>query len=193
MEEYPLHGETDGGHEALIGEEVVVDEGGSHHEAASPMDVSGEMFLWTLFTFSLVAVLLSKIAWKPILAGLDNREETIRKSMDDAEKIRMEMAALDGNRRKVIADADDKAKEIVGRSRQAGMEAERVIKDKARQEAGILIENASREINAARDKAAAELRKQSVETALALAGKLIGENLDEEKQRRLTDRLISQL
>ena len=187
-----LNGQDAPGGERLTAEAVVADDQG-HHKAAGPMDVSGEMFLWTLVTFSLVAMILSKIAWKPILFVLEKREETIRKSIEDAEKVEQEMAAIDGNRQKIITEADDKAKDIVGRARQAGVEAERVIKDKAREEAGILLENANREINAVREKVAAELRQESVETAIALAGKLIGENLDDEKQRRLTDQLINQL
>ena len=199
MEEHEEHHEpvTSVGHDAQGGEELTADMmvpgEHDHHQAAGPMDVSGEMFLWTLITFTVVAIILSKIAWRPILTALDKREETIRKSIEDAEKVEQEMAAIDGSRKRIIAEADDKAKDIVGRARQAGVEAERVIKDKAREEAGILLENANREINAVREKAAADLRKESVETAIALASKLIGENLDDEKQRRLSDQLISQL
>jgi len=199
MEEHAEHhesailiGQDAHGGEQLTAEAVVADDP-DHQKAAGPMDVSGEMFLWTLVTFSLVAIILSKIAWKPILYALEKREETIRKSIEDAEKVEQEMAAIDGNRQKIITEADDKAKDIVGRARQAGVEAERVIKDKAREEAGILLENANREINAVREKVAAELRQESVETAIALAGKLIGENLDDDRQRRLTDQLIKQL
>ena len=168
-------------------------DGAGHHEAASPMDVSGEMFLWTLGTFTVVAVLLARFAWRPILDGLDRREETIRKSIEDAKTVAEEMAGIEEVRTTRIADADAKAGDIVSRARQAGIEAERVIKEKAQKQASILVENAEREIGAATEKAAAALRKESVEAAVSLAEKILNENLDDEKQRLLNDKLIGQL
>lgn len=167
--------------------------GDGHHEAASPMDVSGEMFLWTLGTFTVVAVLLAKFAWRPILDGLDKREQTIRTSMEDAKTVAEEKAGIEAERTRRIAEADTKAGDIVSRARQAGIEAERVIKEKAQKEASILVENAEREIDAATEKAAAALRKESVEAAVDLAAKILDENLDAEKQRLLNDKLIGQL
>lgn len=168
-------------------------DGAGSHEAASPMDVSGAMFLWTLGTFTVVAVLLAKFAWRPILEGLDKREETIRKSIEDAKTVAEEKAGIEGERVRRIAEADAKAGDIVSRARQAGVEAERVIKEKAHRDASILVENAEREIGAASEKAAAALRKDSVEAAVSLAEKILNQNLDIEKQRLLNDKLISKL
>ncbi len=174
---------------------VAAHDGGAHdaHAATGPMDVSGEMFIWTLATFAIMAFILGKFAWKPILAGLDQREKGIRDSVDNAEKIRDELAAIDDKRNLIIGEADDQAKDIVSRARRAGTETERAFEEKARKEATILMENAEREIRSVREKASADLRKDSVEAAIALAGKLVGENLDDEKNRKLTDRLINEL
>lgn len=207
--ESPAHGTpvAEIGHEAEmasispLGEELVEviaapdphGGGAGHHEAPSPMDVSGEMFLWTLGTFTVVAVLLAKFAWRPILDGLDRREQTIRTSIEDAQTVAKEMAAIENVRTQRIAEADAKAGDIVSRARQAGIEAERVIKEKAHRESHILVENAEREISAASEKAAASLRKDSVEAAISLAEKILDQNLDAEKQRLLNDKLISQL
>ena len=163
------------------------------HEAPGPMDVSGPMFFWTLGTFAVVAILLAKYAWRPILDGLDKREQAIRKSVEDAKTVAAEMAAIEGERERRIAAADEKAVGIVSRARQAGIEAERVIKEKAQRDAEILVENARREIGAASEKAAASLRKESVEAAIRLAEKILQEKLDADRQRLLTDKLISQL
>lgn len=169
---------------------------GSEHEAhaaAGPMDVSGEMFLWTLGTFAVMVFVLGKFAWNPILTALDKREQDIRDAVQNADTLRSELEALDEKRETIIGEADDQAKEIVDRARRAGVEVERSAEERGREKAAILVENAEREIKSAREKASAELRRESVETAIALAGKLIGENLDSAKNRKLTDRLISQL
>jgi F-type H+-transporting ATPase subunit b len=151
------------------------------------------MFLFTVVTFAIVAAALTKLVWRPMLEALDKREAYLRQSLEDAERIEQEMAALDEKKEAVLAEADAQGRDILSRARRAGTEAERVIRDKAREEAVILMENARREIRAAHEKARADLRQASVDTAIALAGRLIRENLDDRKNRELTDRLIEQL
>jgi F-type H+-transporting ATPase subunit b len=154
---------------------------------------SGPMFLWTLGTFLVMALVLKRIAWKPILEGLDKRETFLRESVDNAQKVEEELGAIESKRTEIISDADEKAKNIVSQARRAGIEAERVIKEKAKEEAGILLDNAQREINSAQEKAAATLKQESINSAIGLAGKLIQQNLDTEQNRQLTDNLIDKI
>ena len=155
--------------------------------------INKQMVLWTWVTFGLLLLILHKFAWKPILSALDQREKGIRESVENAEKIRIELEQIEGKRERLIKEADDKAKEIVATARKAAVEASRVIENKAKEEANILLENANREIKAAREKAEATLRHDSAELAIALAGKLIGENLDDTKNRTLTEQLINKI
>ena len=104
-----------------------------------------------------------------------------------------ELGAIESKRTEIISDADEKAKNIVSQARRAGIEAERVIKEKAKEEAGILLDNAQREINSAQEKAAATLKQESINSAIGLAGKLIQQNLDTEQNRQLTDNLIDKI
>ena len=90
-------------------------------------------------------------------------------------------------------EADEKAKEIVAAARDAAKEAAHAIEQKARSEAQILMENAQREIKAAEEKAAANLRRESADLAVALAGRLLSENLDTDKNRQLIDGLINEV
>lgn len=172
---------------------VVETHGDGGHQEPKVIDVSGQMFFWTLGTFLVMAFVLKRIAWKPILENLDKRESYIRESVENAEKVGREFASIESKRHEVISEADDKAKDIISRARKAGLEAERVIEDKAKEEAGILMENAEREIRSAREKAQADLKRESVDAAIALAGKLIAENLDTEKNRELTEKLIGRM
>lgn len=192
------HGAAGGGHPGdapTLAYAAVAPHGEDHgaHAAAGPMDVSGEMFIWTLGTFAVMAFVLAKYAWNPILSALDKREQDIRDAVANAETVRHELESIEEKRAAIIGGADEQAKEIVNRARRAGAEVERSAEERGREKAAILVENAEREISAARDKASADLRKESVETAISLAGKLIGENMDTDKNRQLTDRLISQL
>ncbi len=157
------------------------------------MDPSKDMVIWTWVTFGILFIILYKLAWKPILSALDQREKDIRDAVDNAARIKEEMEQVEKQRETLIREADEKAKEIVAAARKAAVEASRVIEDRAKDEAKIMLENAAADINAARDTASARLRHESAELAVALAGKLIGENLDDEKNRTLVNKLIAEV
>jgi len=163
------------------------------HAEVDPMEISGQMVIWTWVVFAIVLIVLYKVAWKPILGALDQREKDIQDSIDNAAKIRAELDRIEGQRAEIIGEADAKAKSVLDAARKGAQEQARVIEAKARDEAQILMENASREIETSRARAEDSLRIQSAAWARELAGKLIEANLDDEKNRALTDKLIEEL
>jgi F-type H+-transporting ATPase subunit b len=164
--------------------------GGQAHGSADLMKVSASMMGLTWLTFLIVAAVLYKVAWKPILAGLERREASIRKALEDAERARQELAGIEEQRRRTIDEADAKAKEIVEIARRAALDAAGAIEQKAREESQILLENAQREIRTAHEKAIASIRRESADLAVGIARKIIGESLDEARARAMTDKLI---
>ena len=46
------------------------------------------LFIWTILTFLVLLWALAKFAWRPLLAALEERQQTIRKSLDDANRRR---------------------------------------------------------------------------------------------------------
>lgn len=178
------HVEVPAGHDA-----------GGHGDAHSQMvsDVNATMVVLTWVTFGLLAAVLYKIAWKPILAGLDEREASIRKALEDAAKAREEAERIGRERDLRIAEADAKAKAIVDTAREAAVQLGATIEAKAREEVQILMENAHREIRTEREKALAALRKESAELSVQLARKVIQQELDETRSRRLVDQLIEKI
>ena len=172
--------------------EVHGEQGSGHGEKGffSP-DMS--MVLLTWITFFLLLAVLYKFAWKPILSALDQREESIQKSLDDVDRIRIEMEGLDSKCRQLISDAEGQATAIIDQSRKAAKEAANIIENKAREEAKISLENALRDIKEETQKAQTQLREESAQIAVGLAGKLIEENLSAEKNRSLINRFIKEI
>lgn len=166
---------------------------GDHHAEVNPMEISGGMVIWTWVLFAITLLALYKIAWKPILSALDKREEEIQESMDNAEKLREEIDGLEAFKADEIGKAEDEAKAIIESGRKAAHEQAKVIEEKAHDAAQILTENANRDIETSRASAEERLRIESARWARELAGKLIDANLDDEKNRALTDKLIQEL
>ena len=174
---------------------VEVDHGAheEHHGEFNPLSIDWGMFTFFLIVFALASMILKKFAWKPILDGLDQREKEIHDALENAERLKHELSSLDAKCKEAVAAADQQSKEIVAQARKGASEAARVIEKEAREEALILMENAKREIGAAEEKAKANLRVESANVAVLLASKIIGAELDEAKNKALTDRLIKEL
>ena len=79
-----------------------------HHAEVNPMEISGQMVVWTWIVFAIVLAVLYKVAWKPILATLDKREKDIQESIDNAVKVQEELDSIEDVRAKIIDDADAK-------------------------------------------------------------------------------------
>ena len=151
------------------------------------------MMVWTWVTFLLMTLILYKVAWKPILAALERRENALRKTQEDAAQMRAEMAKFEEKTQQMIAEADGQAKAVVASARQAATELAQGIEEKARKDSQLRIEAARQEIEGAREKAVAAIRKEGIDVAIAVAGKLIEENLDDAKNRALADRWIKRI
>ena len=134
-----------------------------------------------------------KLAWKPILANLETREEKIKKSLEDAEAAEKALAEVKENTQKLLKDAEVEAKSIISRARETAQTLGKEIEEKAKAEAQSVRDGALRDIESAKIEAMQTLRNESSELAIELAGKLLGENLDNEKNRALTEKLISKI
>ena len=99
------------------------------------------LFIWTILVFLILLGMLSKFAWKPLLALLDKREKTIRDSLDDAEKARTELEQLQQKSEELIAQARTEAQNIVAAGKAAGEQLKSDTLEKARQQAHVLIKN----------------------------------------------------
>ena len=160
---------------------------------ASLLDPHLGTIIWTLITFVLVLLVLKKWAWPPILAALDEREQSIRDAIEGAAQARQEAeAVLDEHRAKLEA-AEDEARQIVAEAREAGEKVRQDIVAQAREESQRTIDQARTSIESEKRAAIAQLRREMADLAVQAAGVLIDANLDDEKNRGLVDDLISRI
>lgn len=165
-----------------------------------PSEVEFDLFhpdvilvILTWITFFLLLGILYKFAWRRILIVLDDREKLIRRSLEDADRIKEELTGIHETRHQMMAEAETMAGKIIEQARQAAEETSKMIQGRTREEMRILTENARREIAQDTDQARAVLREETARIAVELAGRLIEENLDDEKNRRLVDELIRKM
>ena len=157
------------------------------------VDVNLGLSLWTVVIFLALLFMLRRFAWGPILGMVEERENRIQAALDESAAARDEARRLLEEHKAQLADARRQAGEIVAEGKAAGDRVRKDIEEKARVEAQQIIESARREITRERDQAIAELRKESVDLALAAASKLLEEKMDAPRDRELVMEYLSDL
>lgn len=149
--------------------------------------------LWTIVVFGVVLFVLSRYAWSPILAAVDARERNIQSSVEEAARLRAEAQALLEEHQRQLADSRRQSQQIVAEAREAGEQVRREIEEKARAEGDAMIERARRDITREKQAAMDELRRESVELALAAASRLVQQKLDPEADRKIIEGFLGEI
>ena len=159
----------------------------------SEMDVSGRMVILTWVAFALAAVILHRIAWKPMLRALDRRETTIRKALEDADRARKAVESAAEKQKAILAAADARAREIVDDARQSSAAMSAAIEHEARTQARRLIEDATQEIDNSRRQAIEAIRADAARLAADLAERILRDRARGPEEAAYTERAARSL
>src|SRR6476661_5246742 len=105
------------------------------------------LYVWTIATFLVLAALLARFAWRPLLDALEQRQDVIRRSLDDARQAKEELQRLQAESAKILAEARSEAAGIISSTRADAARFADEMKQKARSDAETIVKNAQREID----------------------------------------------
>lgn len=157
------------------------------------MTPSGGTIFWTVVTFIFLVLILGKVAWRPILQTLDEREKRIKESLEQAEKARIAAQKTMEEQSHILEVARKEAQEILNKTRKAADITKEEIIKKANVEADQLIIKAKREIELSRDKAMDDIRDLAVDLSMSATQKLIGKSLDKKEHEMLIEDTLKNL
>jgi F-type H+-transporting ATPase subunit b len=143
------------------------------------------LIIWTIVTFAALVMLLSKVAWKPLLAALQEREEGIRKAIDDAAKARQAADELKAQYEQALAKAQDQATQMLS---QAEAEAQKLRDERLREteaEARRLTEQTKRQLEEEKSRLSRELRRDVADLSVRVAEKLLKHSVNAKEQETL--------
>ena len=163
---------------------------GEHDSGGNLLNVDLPVAIATIVAFVLLVVILSKTAWKPILAGLQAREKGIRDAIEGAEKANADAKALLADYQTKVASAADEARKILEEGRRDAEALKAKIQAEAVAESGRERERALRDIEIARQGAMKDIYDQVSVVATEVAGKILKQRLDPTGHRRLVDEAV---
>lgn len=162
-------------------------------ESGGPLDVNPGVILWTVVTFIFLLLILKKIAWKPILNSLNERESFIKESLEKAEAAKKEAEKLILDNKLSMQKAEEEAKKIIDQSREYAEKLKSQILDESKSQAKKMIEDAANEIERKNAEAFSKLKEQVADIAIQSAEKILRENLDKDKQIKLVKKYLDDL
>ena len=152
------------------------------------------LILWQLIVFLLLFFLLAKLAWKPIINSLKDREQSIQEALDTAEKARLEMSRLKTDNENLLKLAREEREKILREAREASNRIKDEAQGDAKKAADRIIEDARVAINAEKTAALKEVKALVANLSLEIAGKILQKNLaDDKAQKNLTQEYIKDL
>jgi len=157
------------------------------------LELKWDLGLWSVVVFLGLLYILNKVAWKPMLDGLKNREENIRKALEDAEAARRDAAEMRTRFESEIRKAQDEAREVVAQARRDANRAGEELLAKAKAEINLEKERAQRELETAKDQAVKELLDYTANLAAAVATKAVRRQLNQDDYRRLVDESLNEM
>jgi len=147
----------------------------------------------TLVSFLLLMLALKKVAWKPLMAMMEKREQLIAGNIDDAEAKKLEAERLLKEQQQQLEDTRNKSSAVIEKARDSADKMEREQLAAAKVEIARLKEEARKAIELERKQALASAQNDISRLSLDIAEKLIGKELSSEGHAELIEEYIERL
>ncbi len=163
-------------------------------EGGSNFLIPNATFVVELIAFGIILLILAKWVIPPINKAMTARQDAIRKQFSDLEEAKSGAQQAEQDFKAQIADARHEAARIREDAREQGAAIVAEMREQAQTEAGRIVEHAQAQISAERQQAVASLRAEVGALATTLAGRIVGESLeDDERSNRVVDRFLADL
>jgi F-type H+-transporting ATPase subunit b len=156
-------------------------------QTAETFGVDWPHFIAQVISFGLVAFLLHRFAYKPILVVLEERRQRIAEGLQNAERIKQEVARTEAERQRILAEANTRANQMIEQARQDAARAGDVERQKAAAEAQDIVTKARQAAENERARMLAELRREIGRLVVQTASRVTGKILTAEDQQRLAN------
>lgn len=151
------------------------------------------LVFWTTISFIVLLFLLGKFAWKPILKALENREDSIQTSLDEAKRAREEMMKLTSQNEQILKEARIERESILKEAREMKDKIINEAKESAIAEGNKIILAAKETINNEKIAAVNQIKGEVADLSIDIAKKVLQKELSSaEEQKKLVETLINQ-
>jgi len=175
---------------------------GIGHGAATALNAEGEveaLFQVNLFqviiasaNFLVFIALIWTFAFKPVSKMLADRKARIEEGLKDAEQARRDRESAESERVAALQEARREANEILTRAQKVAQDSREADIAATKAELERMRERATADIEAEKQRAIGELRTEVADLALRAAGRVVGETMTSEREKRLVEQFLAE-
>ena len=151
------------------------------------------LIFWSTLFFLVLLFILGKFAWPAILTAVKARNDSIRQALDAAGKAKEEMAQLQADNEKILAEAKEARNALLKEAKQVKDKLIADAKETASEEAQKIVQNARDTIQSEKAAAINDMKEQMASLSVDIAEQILRAKLQESKaQKELVDKLINE-
>jgi F-type H+-transporting ATPase subunit b len=152
------------------------------------------LFFWQTLLFVGLLLLLAKYAWKPILSAVEDRENTIKDSLEAAEKAKADMEAVQADNKRILKEARAERDALLSEAKKTSTQIVNDAKEAAQAEADKIAVSAQEAIQQEKNAAINDIKAQVAGLSVDIAQKVLqGELADQKKQEQLVEKLVNDI
>lgn len=151
------------------------------------------LLFWMIVSFGIVVWLLGKYAWKPILSSVKQRETSIEEALNEAKKMREDMAKMAANNEAIMQQAREERELLLKDARDIRDKEIAEAKARAKAEGDALLSRARTDIQNEKNAAITEMKNQVAELSIMVAERILKDKLDASAaQQSLVDKVMAE-
>ena len=152
-----------------------------------------QLFLSQVISFTIVALLLRRFAYKPILGILEERRRRIEEGLLNAEKIKQELAEAEKRYAEILAKANAQAQKMIDEARESSAHLSERKQQEAITAAEQIIAKAREAAALERERTMVQLKHELGRLVVETTAKVTGKVLTPEDQKRLQEEAARQV
>ena len=162
-------------------------------DTAKRFGVDWSHFIAQCISFAIVAFLLQRYAYKPILTMLEERKKRIKEGLDNAEQIKQELADTQAKTHEIMVQAGQQASKMIEEARAAAAKVQEQETQKAIAAAQDIVDKARQATQAEHARMLADLRREVGRLVIDTTRKVTGKVLTQDDQKRLAEETSREL
>ncbi|MBQ6477936.1 MAG: F0F1 ATP synthase subunit B [Erysipelotrichaceae bacterium] len=163
------------------------------------IDILGQLVpnVWTALTqlcaTAVLFFLMYRLAWKPVKKILDTRSEYESSRLIEADRLKQENEELNAQAKASIDVAQKQAQQILEDAREEGETLKEEIAEEGRRQTQKMLTDAQKDIEKQRNKMLDQMQEEIVDTAIAVAEKILQSRVDEKRDRDNIDTFVKEV
>jgi len=165
-------------------------EGGVDQSVATSLGLNGQLFLFQLLNFAIVAVILWFLILKPLTKTMEERKKMIDDSIDNAKTVETNLKMSEQKYQEKIDQAKIEANAVITKAVKDAEASADIARAKAEKEIALLVDQAKRNITIEKEEMREELRRETAGLVVSAVEKLLGEKLDDKKDTQFIEKIL---